>query len=281
MNSKSMANFICELRKSKKLTQKQLAERLNITDKAVSKWERGLGYPDIAILPSLAEVLGVTANELLSGEMKVSSPVEVNTIVETTLQYADKVVSSKKESAKNIAKIVITVACMLSILVCAICDMAISGTFTWSLYPFAAILFGWLIIIPLFLFNKNEVRMSLVSLSLFIIPFLFIVDKIIGGTKFMLPLGIPVAVTGIAYLWIMYFLLSAKKALKWNMAAISILLGIPVSLIVNYTVAKFTKEPIIDVWDILSCGIMIMTAILVFLIGRRRKNDKTYRSHIS
>lgn len=65
MNNERMANFIYELRKTKNLTQKQLAEKLNITDKAVSKWERGLGYPDIKTLSSLAEILGVTTNELI------------------------------------------------------------------------------------------------------------------------------------------------------------------------------------------------------------------------
>lgn len=271
MNNKSMANFICELRKSKNMTQRQLAEKLNITDKAVSKWERGLGYPDISILSSLAEALGVTANELLNGERSVASPSDANVIVETTLQYANKVTFNKKESVKFIAKIIITVTCLLGIFICMICDMAISGDFTWSLYPITAISFAWLIIIPLFQFKKNKVCMSLVSLSIFIIPFLFILDKIIGGTKFMLPLGVPVSLIAIAYMWGIYILFSIKKAVKWNMASISILLGIPVSLIINYIVVKFTNQPIIDVWDIISCGILGMASIVVFFIGRNRK----------
>lgn len=232
MNNESMAKFICELRKSKNMTQRQLAEKLNITDKAVSKWERGLGYPDISILSSLAEALGVTANELLNWERIVAPPLEANAIVETTLQYANKVTFNKKESAKFIGKIVITVTCLLGIFICMICDMAISGTFTWSLYPITAISFAWLIIIPFFQFEKNKVCMSLVSLSVFIIPFLFILNKIIGGTKFMLPLGIPVSLIAIVYIWGIYILFSIKKAVKWNMAAISILLILPVMSII-------------------------------------------------
>ncbi|GFZ29612.1 hypothetical protein CSC2_01380 [Clostridium zeae] len=271
MNNGSMANFICELRKSKNMTQRQLGEKLNITDKAVSKWERGLGYPDVSILSSLAEVLGVTVNELLNGERSVALPLEANALIETTLQYANKVTFNKKESVKFVAKIAITVTCLLGIFVCMICDMAISGAFTWSLYPISAISFSWLIIIPLFQLKKNNVCMSLVSLSVFIIPFLFILNKIIGGTKFMLPLGIPVSLIAIAYMWTIYILASIKNSAKWNMAAISILLGIPVSLIINYIVAKFTNQPIINVWNILSWGIQVVLSIVLFFIGKKQE----------
>ena len=57
--------FVAQLRKEKGLMQKQLAERLYVSDKAVSKWERGLSLPDVAILVPLAEILGVTVTELL------------------------------------------------------------------------------------------------------------------------------------------------------------------------------------------------------------------------
>lgn len=60
--------FITELRKEKGLTQKQLAERLFVSDKTVSKWERGLSMPNVALLLPIAEALGVTVTELLRGE---------------------------------------------------------------------------------------------------------------------------------------------------------------------------------------------------------------------
>lgn len=59
------------MRKSQKLTQKDLAEKLKITDKAVSKWERGISCPDISLLVPLAQALGVTTSELLNGEKGV------------------------------------------------------------------------------------------------------------------------------------------------------------------------------------------------------------------
>ena len=57
--------FVAQLRKEKGLMQKELAEKLYVSDKAVSKWERGLSIPDVAILVPLADILGVTVTELL------------------------------------------------------------------------------------------------------------------------------------------------------------------------------------------------------------------------
>jgi len=65
VTGKTMGETISTRRKEKRMTQKQLAALLNITDKAVSKWERDLAYPDTQTLPKLAEVLGVTVEELL------------------------------------------------------------------------------------------------------------------------------------------------------------------------------------------------------------------------
>lgn len=65
MSKRSMGELICALRKEKGLTQRDLAEKLSVTDKAVSKWERNLSCPDIGSIPTLAEALGVSTDELL------------------------------------------------------------------------------------------------------------------------------------------------------------------------------------------------------------------------
>lgn len=68
MNNNATGTFIAQLRKENNLTQKQLAEKLNVTDKAISRWETGKGYPDILMLIPLCKVLGISVNELLTGE---------------------------------------------------------------------------------------------------------------------------------------------------------------------------------------------------------------------
>lgn len=68
MNNIKVGQFICEKRKKLGLTQQELAEKLQITNKAVSKWETGDGMPDIQLLSPLAKELGVTVDEILNGE---------------------------------------------------------------------------------------------------------------------------------------------------------------------------------------------------------------------
>ena len=68
MDQLKIGKFIADCRKRKNLTQMQLAEKLGITDKAVSKWERGVAMPDTLIMLELCDILGISVNELLSGE---------------------------------------------------------------------------------------------------------------------------------------------------------------------------------------------------------------------
>lgn len=74
MEKKTIGSFIAALRKANGMTQKDLAERLNVSDKTVSRWERDDGAPDLAAIPTIAEIFGVTCDELLRGERK--SPTE-------------------------------------------------------------------------------------------------------------------------------------------------------------------------------------------------------------
>ena len=71
MDQIKIGKFIAERRKLKSLTQAQLAEKLNITDRAVSKWENGRSLPDSAIMLELCEILDITVNDLLCGEVVV------------------------------------------------------------------------------------------------------------------------------------------------------------------------------------------------------------------
>ena len=67
MDQLKIGRFIAECRKEEKLTQMQLAEKLNITDKAISKWERGIAMPDSSVMLDLCAILGISVNELLNG----------------------------------------------------------------------------------------------------------------------------------------------------------------------------------------------------------------------
>jgi transcriptional regulator with XRE-family HTH domain len=67
MDAKKTGKYISDNRKRQGLSQKELADKLNITDKAISKWERGLSFPDISMLIPLSEILEITLYDLLTG----------------------------------------------------------------------------------------------------------------------------------------------------------------------------------------------------------------------
>lgn len=69
MDNQKVGELIYRLRKEKGLTQKQLADQMNISDRTISKWERGYGCPDITLLPRLSNILGVNIESILDGEL--------------------------------------------------------------------------------------------------------------------------------------------------------------------------------------------------------------------
>lgn len=74
MKQTDVGNRIANRRKEKGLTQLQLAERLNVSNRTVSKWENGDGYPDITILPNLSDILEISIDELIRGEKSYENP---------------------------------------------------------------------------------------------------------------------------------------------------------------------------------------------------------------
>ncbi len=95
MDQIKIGQFISECRKSKNMTQAQLAEKLNITDRAISKWETGKGMPDSSIMLELCNELSITVNELLSGE-RISMNDYTKKMEENLLEF------KKSDEEKNI-----------------------------------------------------------------------------------------------------------------------------------------------------------------------------------
>jgi transcriptional regulator with XRE-family HTH domain len=77
MDAQKFGAFIASIRKEKNMTQAELAQKIRVTDKAVSRWERGLGFPDINTLEPLAEALGISVLELMRSE-KLAEPIITN-----------------------------------------------------------------------------------------------------------------------------------------------------------------------------------------------------------
>lgn len=90
MEKSTMGTFLTALRRAKGMTQKELAEQLNVSDKAVSRWEREESYPDVTLLPIIADIFDVTVDELLRGERKSSCEKEDEAATERAQEKAQE-----------------------------------------------------------------------------------------------------------------------------------------------------------------------------------------------
>ena len=110
MDQIKIGKFIAECRKNNNLTQMQLAEKLNITDRAISKWENGKAMPDSSIMLDLCNELKISVNELLSGEV-----IEMNNYDEKLEQNLIDMVKQKEETDKKLLRLEIVIGYLASI----------------------------------------------------------------------------------------------------------------------------------------------------------------------
>ena len=265
MNQIEIGTFIAKCRKEKKLTQAQLAEKLNITDRAVSKWETGKSMPDSSIMLELCKILGITVNELLSGE-------EID--MESYEKKADEnLIALKRKDENNMTKNVIisipfSATLLIGIMVCLICNIAISGNLTWSLIPVSSIIFAWVISFPSIILGKRGIIVSLISLSVFIIPYLFLLGSLLKA-KEVFSVGAAMAVVSIVFLWIIVAVFKCTR--KLVALGTTFLLAIPFMIIVNVILSKMIEEPVFDVWDMLSIFMLLILAFASFICDYAKK----------
>lgn len=268
MDQIEIGKFIAKCRKEKKLTQAQLAEQLNITDRAVSKWETGKSMPDSSIMLELCSILGITVNELLSGE---------NVNVEDFEKKAEEnLIELTKKNESNLTKnivvfIIFSAILFIGSMVCVICDLAISGSLKWSLIPVSSIIFTWLVFVPAILLKGKRIAKSLLSFSIFIVPYLYILSKLIK-VKAVFSIGTVMAIVSMAYLWVVLFIFQRLgETRKLVSMGIAFLLLIPLEVIINFILSRMIAEPVFDIWDILSIFIILIIALTCLACGYTKK----------
>ena len=101
MDNKKFGDFIKELRKERNLTQKELGEKINITDKAISKWERGISFPDIAVLKDLADFFNVDVSELLNGKRGTKQEIDVEKTIQEAIEKYKNAEEKRKEKIQK------------------------------------------------------------------------------------------------------------------------------------------------------------------------------------
>ncbi len=125
-SKKTFGEFITQRRRALGMTQREFSDKLFVTDSAVSKWERGLSYPDITLIRDICEILGVSEHELLTASEDIEA------------RNAERLAARYRRISRNY-KLVQYVLYGGTIITCLICDLADGGNFGWSLIVAASL----------------------------------------------------------------------------------------------------------------------------------------------
>ncbi|MBQ7921427.1 MAG: helix-turn-helix domain-containing protein [Clostridia bacterium] len=162
MEKKTIGGFISALRKANGMTQKDLAERLNVSDKSVSRWECDEGAPDLSLIPVIAEIFGVTCDELLRGERKSpeeraepAAEAETSPKAEKQLQWILKSAMSQYKNRTYIA-MGISVVGLIAALICNLAFLKASLGFLVGAVFFAASIVCQIVFLNRAMFSVDE-----------------------------------------------------------------------------------------------------------------------------
>ena len=261
MDQSRIGSFILERRREKGLTQAQLAELLNITDRAVSKWETGKSLPDSSIMLKLCGILEITADELLSGGRAAGAPP-----VPPPPKAAERRCLLRGRGLRWLS-ILLSGGLLTGALACLICDTALSGGQTWSLLAALSAAYAWVLLFPAAVLEKGGLPASLAALSVFTVPYLYGLSRLLG-VRAVFTLGTAMTGISVPFLWLIY---AAFKRMGRTSAA----LGTAFLLLAGLTAAAGTAlylmgaAPPPDAWSGVSILLLLMAAAVSFTWNRR------------
>lgn len=263
MDQSRIGTFIMERRREKGLTQAQLAERLNITDRAVSKWETGKSLPDSSIMLSLCGILDITADELLRGSRTAEA---ARREPASAAPGASGRRFSLRTGGRRWISILLSGGVLTGTLVCFICDTACSGGFTWSLTAALSMAYGWVLLLPLTALENGGPTGSLAALSVFTLPYLYGLGRLLNVRE-VFPVGAVMTAVSVPFLWLVY---AAFKRMGRTSAALGtaflLLAGLAASA--NGALSLLGAAPPPGAWNWMGVLLLLLAAAVCFT--RRR-----------
>ncbi len=159
--------------------------------------------------------------------------------------------------------------------VCLICDLAISGMLTWSLIPVSSLAFAWVVCVPGIIWGKRGILVSLLALSVSVIPYLFLLSRL-TNVKEVFSIGAATAAVSVVFLWEIAAVFrrvgKTRRGAAWGIVFLS---AIPFLFFINGILSEKIAEPLWDVWDTLFALFLFVLAGASFLWeharGRRRR----------
>ncbi len=155
--------------------------------------------------------------------------------------------------------------------ICFICDAATSGGLTWSPVPVSSMAFGWAVLFPVFALEKRGIAVGLLSLSVFIVPYLFLLSRL-TDTAEVFSIGAAMAAISIVFLWTAAAVFQyAGRTRRAVALGVTFLCAVPFLFAVNAALSALIGEPVLDVWDMLTVFVLLILALVAFLCDRAGK----------
>lgn len=171
-NKESFGIYIARKRKEANLTQKQFAEKLFVTESAVSKWERGLSYPDITLISDICSVLQISERELMTASE------------DTETRNYEKLAKRYLRLTKR-TKYTLVALHVIPLIVCFICNLAIQHTLSWFFIVLTSLMVSAsLLILPLFV-KKHRALITLGGFTASLLILLLTCSLFVGGNWFL------------------------------------------------------------------------------------------------
>lgn len=148
---------------------------------------------------------------------------------------------------------------------CTIIDFYINKQFTWSYICTPSIIFAWLVLYPIIRYGEKEISYSLKMLSIFIIPYLFILSALINRS--IINIGFFIAVISVIYLWCQFNILKTSKDLKYISLSVSFFITLLLYLIIDIYICFLFPKELLSIWDFLGILVFLLTAIVFFFKG--------------
>lgn len=154
MDAKKFGAFVATARKESGMTQADLANKLQVTDKAISRWERGMGFPDIALLEPLSDALGVTVLELLKSEQLNHQQMSAGEVSETVVDA----INMAKEQQRSWKQLMITICSIVVLIAFIPIVVAVTGISLLRVVPVIIGLIAITVIVYIAMRIRNNSR---------------------------------------------------------------------------------------------------------------------------
>lgn len=170
---------------------------------------------------------------------------------------------------RKIAAVAFSAVLLIGVLVCCICDAAISGAFTWSLVSSASIVFAWLVCTPAILMGRRGAAGSLISVSIFILPYLYLLSRLLHVSA-VFSVGAVMAVVSDLYLWVVFAIIKYMGAKRFFTYGVVCLSAVVFLFAVNALLSKLIGQPFLDAWDLLAAALLLLVSIPLLTAGRAK-----------